>query len=282
MRPHPRRSYIAPSGTLHIMSELSKHPTNEGRFIDHFPPAYNAVHGTQFAGEPERPTREQGWDYRWRNADGPMGALEVQHTVGASNALLERVHGKNSSAVFAAIQRHLKTAGYRGHVISVDMTDTPRNKKFRDEVTQHLCGAIDTLIAAGIPVGQRRTYGGKWQIASQNPGCFKVEVSNVGGTGPASLMLVPTPNGFYENTGWRLAEAVRQKSEHVAHAETDIVLLVDFDLNGFDYEDVEALARDLQDETIPFREVWIADLGQNTKVERVWSRKSALATSVRK
>src|SRR4030095_7956880 len=86
--------------------------------------------------------------------------------------------------------------------------------------------------------------------------------------------FLPTPYGYFENTKWRLSEAVRLKTEQIGGARTDVVLLVDYDLNGLGWEDTDDLENALAGVAVPYREVWAADLGENPKFIRVWSQES--------
>lgn len=255
------------------MAELSRSPEHERRFIVRFPPAYNAVHGTLFTGEPECAGKvEGGWDYRWPDPDRPGRYLEVQHTVGASDAAFERVHTRNAVEISSAIAQRLKRTGSLGHLVSLSADATPRRRPAREVAIDCLGTEIERAIRAGISAQSAASGRIPWRTTTKpiERGTFAVEVRNMETTTPSMVLCIPTPNSFLENPMWRLAEAVRRKSERIGRVKTDTTLLVDFDLNGFDLEDVPALTAELEDEVVPFREVWVADLRSNTRIVRVW------------
>ena len=80
----------------------------------------------------------------------------------------------------------------------------------------------------------------------------------------------PEPGGFYENFRWRLREAVSKKAAKLGRAAENLVLVLDFDLNGYDMEDVPAMREELMSIEIPFAEVWAADLREPVKLDRLW------------
>jgi len=253
------------------MAELSKYPKHERRFIERFPLAYNEVHGTRISGEPGRPgALEQGWDYRWPDPDRQQVGVEVQHTAAASNADFERVHASRAARINHDIQQHLNTRGNRGHIITIRAADTPRRSADLRKAVDVLCAEIDKAIEH-TRVGVTARGSVNWRSATQRS-AFDVQVRNLGGDFGSITIMTPTPTAFVENASWRMEQAVRKKSGVIGYAKTDTVLLVDFDLNGFDDEDVEVLVADLRGEVIPFREVWIADLKADTRIQRVWTR----------
>jgi len=250
------------------MAELSKYPIPEERFIRCFSREYNALHGTRFPDDPERAGKvEEGWDYRWPNPDDPKNPLEVQHTVGASDQPSERIHPKNARSIGAAVEQHMKRAGYTGYHVSRRGDDSPRSGKFRDQLIAQICLEIDDRIARGILAGRTVRFGGSWKYGKQSSR-YEVELDLVPDL--TGVFMTGTIGIFFENAAWRLTEAVRKKSKHVGHARTRIILAVDFDLNGYDLEDLENLREALKGIVIPFREVWVADLAEDTKIHRVW------------
>lgn len=252
------------------MSELWKYPSREKVFLTAFPAAYNHAHGAAYSGAPERPGKvEHGWDYRWPHPTLRRSWLEVQHTAAASNEDMERVHLPNASTVNSLVCKHLKTSGHRGHVVVIRAGETPRNRRHLRTAVDFVCCEIDRAIAVGIPVGRTARGAIPWRTRHQKSS-FEVEVNNDGRDFQATSILSPTPNGFCEDPRWRLVGALRLKAEHIGYASTEVVLVVDFDMGGFDYEDVPAMNQVLSDEEVPFREAWAVDLGRNTKAVRVW------------
>src|SRR5262245_60465496 len=161
------------------MAELHRYPRHERRFIDLFPSAYNALHGTSFAGQPERPGKlEQGWDYRWPDPDRPREFLEVQHTVAGSDQESERVHMIKAHDINHAVSVYLIQRERRGHHVTISAEHSPRSQRDLGKAIEYLCQAIDSVIGRGIAQNQSE----RWQIpwrTDERRGVYEVEVRNV-------------------------------------------------------------------------------------------------------
>ncbi len=251
------------------VAELWERPIAESRFFQHFPAAYNAVHRTSFSGVPQRAGKlEQGWDYTWPNPTNRKHPLEVQHTAAASDGLRERAHPDNAASMSHEIDMHMRGAGHLCFHLSLDMDDTPRSRRFRQELTRQVCEWIDSAIAKGVLSGASARSGWNWQHGGQSSR-IQVELRPLP-PGRTKPHITGGLGSFADDTSWRLTEAVKAKSDQIGHAPTQTILVVEFDLWGLDDDDVHDLKTVLQGSAIPFREVWAVDLAEHTRILRVW------------
>ncbi len=236
-------------------------------FLKVFLPAYNRLHETAYAGEPEEDPHHE-WDYRWAGRAPGTLPLLVQHTRAGSDEGEERKKPAVASRWnHDEIHGPLRAVGLRGcrvHLWIHRLPDRPEDRKA-------IGAAIREVVRKGallpLAVGERRTL----ELIEVRGGIAQPELE---GTEADFLGASITGPGFAfdeEHVAERALPAVLKKQAHFGPSASDVVLAIFFDLTPYDDGDVKRMVAALKLQRVTFREVWAVSPWQpEARCDRLW------------
>jgi len=244
-------------------------PRRRTSLAETFLPAYNALHGTSYSNPPEAEVKGGAADFRWPAPSRTGPALEVQLIVGALDPLGDRIHPRYVARASAAIQAWCDARGLRGLGIALRFSRDGQRRVSHEAVsafvTERLAEGVRNLPPVGCTVSLDRTS------TSEDSPYPRVRLSRHGEDTPAFVLASPG-SAYIPVTVPRLREATERKQvDWLRGQTTDLVLLVDFDVDGYHREDIVELRAEAASTPALFREIWGISLWYpNERSDRLW------------
>jgi hypothetical protein len=233
-----------------------------------FLPAYNGVHSTTYVNPPLPAT--PAVDFTWKSPAVGVPPLEVQHTVGAVDQVGDRIRPLATARLSRAVQEWVKRELPQGYGVHLSVPNAwGPSVKFADllgEITTGLHRIAHALPLPGagsfrVPVGGEES--------TSNCSDLRVEVVRHGQ--PVGSLAFAHGESFMPVAVPRVREAIDRKQADLHGRTSNMVLLVHFDVDGYDADDLSEVRREAGKGTVLFSEVWGVSLWTpGERADRLW------------
>jgi hypothetical protein len=260
------------------MAELE--PEAAQRLMDVFMPAYNAAHGTHYAAFTAVPPGQDA-DYVCTGA-AEEPPLKIQHTRAWADAHSEWQRPADvRTFVMREIHGRLRARGITDRFVSLNVECLPAGRREKLRFAEELWTAIEfglRKLTPGDPLRRAVLFDRMdWQ---QLYAPIQEFVPNL------EVLRVEPPDGSPAQVGWspqgastegvldappRVVGAVRQKEEHYQGSESDLVLIVDFEVMPYFPDELPRIQAALDGEH-QFKEIWVSSPWLPPSADRVWPR----------
>lgn len=235
-----------------------------------FLPAYNRLHGTSYVNPPEHEEPGKAYDLRWKAPARGSMPLEVQLVRGPLDPIGDRVHPGRVGRLHAAIQAWCDERGLKGFAIWLGHSRPTRQPLSLDAITSFVRDKLEEGLKSSPAPGSTLTLH-RPQPHSADP-YPKIELTRLPVETRTLVFSTPTPRAYMPQTVPRLRQAIDLKQVKWLHGQSsDLVLLVDFDVDGYHEEDLPELREEVSSGPVLFREVWGVSLwSPGERADRLW------------
>lgn len=235
---------------------------------DLFLPKFNALHDTAYNNPPEAEIKGAAFDFRWPAPNRGLPALEVQLTVGALDPMSDRVRPKSVAQLGAAIQRWSDAKRLLGYCISLGADRSCGPRLLATDVVDYVQRRLECGLSNPPPPGATLSL----HRPHLDPPDVYPEISLHRLTAETRTLVIASDGAYVPQAAPRVREAIDRKQSASLHGKrTNLVLLVHFDVDGYEGEDLDSLRKEAASGPVLFREVWgVSLLSPGERSDRLW------------
>lgn len=219
--------------------------------------AYNKHWGTDFSLNQRVQPENNSEDYHFRNSQD--GDLKIQWTTPPGDA-----HEKRAVVIashfFSDLEKRLLVHGFKGLMILLTYKDIPNSKSERTKLIDNLYRLLENARESmGDDTKELKIAASRLLTYSQFAVKYITDIEIVTNPDPNAKLFVGL--AYYMASGVPLSsrraeEALSHKMERYGVSAHDLVLVIHFDMDAYDEDEVEHMRQALAPHPDCFRQVW--------------------------